>query len=101
MGYKLKFTQTFDKCDQEAFLALEKKFIELEFNEPALVKGRRYVPVFGKEPTNTLIWEAEFPTLEEAVALLQRIEQSAGHDALLEEQIGYMKDYYMEILREL
>ncbi len=101
MAYKLKFTQIFNKADQEAFLAIEKKFIELEHTDPTLVKGKRYVPVFGREATNTLIWEADFPALEDAVAMLKKLEQSAGHDALLEEQIGYMKDYYMEILKEL
>ncbi|NLT97957.1 MAG: hypothetical protein GXW96_07405 [Christensenellaceae bacterium] len=101
MAYKVRFTQTFDKCDQDAFLAIEAQFAELEKNEPSLVKGRRFVPVFGREPTNTLIWEAEVGTLEEAAALLRSIERNEGHDALLEKQIGYMKDYYMEILKEL
>lgn len=101
MPYKVKFTQTFDKSHQDAFLAIEQKFIELEKREPSLAKGRRYVPVFGREPTNTLIWEAEVATIEDAAALLKSIEQNEGHDALLEEQIGYMKDYYMEVWKEL
>jgi hypothetical protein len=101
MPYKVRFTQTFDKCDQEAFLAIEAQFAELEKTEPSLTRGRRYVPVFGREPTNTLIWEADVASLEEAAALLRSIQQNDGHDALLEKQIGYMKDYYMEVLREL
>jgi hypothetical protein len=101
MIYKLRFVQRFHKKDQELFLQLEKKFIELEKNDPQMPIGRRFVPVSAKEPTNTLIWEAEFPSLEAAIAGLQTIEGNTTHDALLEQQIGCMSETYTELYREL
>ena len=101
MGYRLRFVQHFDKKDSEAFLRLEKKFMELEHNESDLVAARRFVPVSGKLPTNTLIWEADFPTMAEVTAFMETLEQNVAHDELLEQQILYMTDYYVEILKEL
>lgn len=101
MTFKLRFVQRFHKKDQELFLQLEKKFIMLEQNDPKMPKGRRYQPISAKEPTNTLIWEAEFPSLEAAIAGLQAIEGNTTHDALLERQIGCMSETYTEIYKEL
>ena len=101
MSYRLRFVQHFDKKDSEAFLSLEKKFIELEKQENELIVARRFVPVSGKEPINTLIWEADVPTMADVTALMDAIAQDAGHDELLEEQILYMTDYYVEIYKEL
>lgn len=101
MGYKLRFVQTFDKKEETRFLELEKNFILLEERAGELTPGRRYVPVTGRQPTNTLVWEADFPSLEEAVACLNAIEGNAEHDRLLEEQVGAMRDAYVEIYRQL
>ena len=38
------------------------------------------------EPTNTLIWEAEFPTLEEAQQALILFEGDGEHEALFKLQ---------------
>lgn len=101
MAYKLRFVQRFYKKDQELFLNLEKKFIELEKEDAQMPLGRRYLPVSAKEPTNTLIWEAEFPSLEAAAAALQTIEGNTAHSSLLEQQIGCMSETYTEIYKEL
>lgn len=101
MAYKLRFVQRFHKKDQELFLNLEKNFIELEKKEPRMPVGHRFLPISAKEPTNTLIWEAEFPSLEEAIAALQTIEGNAEHDALLNQQIGCMSETYTETYKEL
>lgn len=101
MGYKMRFVQTYDKGDAAEFLDLEKTFIELEEKTPNMKKGRRYVSVIGKEPTNTMIWEAEYDTMEEAVKALQIIESNSDHDKLLADQIKYMRDAYVEIYRQI
>lgn len=101
MMYKMRFVQYFDKSDSEAFLKLEKKFVDLENETPEMTNGRRYVPVIGREPTNCMVWEAEFPSMEAAVQALHTIEQNDTHDALLEEQIRFMRDTYVEIYQEL
>lgn len=64
-------------------------------------KGRRFVPIIGREPSNTLIWEAEFESLASATQALTAIEENAEHDALLEKQTPFMRDAYAEIYREI
>ena len=100
MAYKMRFVQEFDKKDSEAFLAIEQRFIELEEKTPEMKNGRRFAPVMGRSPLNTMIWEAEFETLEGAIAALKVIEDSGEHDILLGEQIRYMRDNYVEIYKE-
>jgi len=101
MAYKLRFVQYFDKSDTNAFLTLEQKFIALEKQDASMACGKRYVSVMGREPTNTMVWEAEFETMKEAVSNLEKIETSSEHDKLLDEQIRFMRDAYVEIYKEL
>jgi hypothetical protein len=101
MVYKMRFIQTFDKGAQAKFLELERNFIELEKRAPEMKCGRRFIPVISREATNTMVWEAEYDTMEEAVKALQAIEGNTEHDAYLDEQIQYMRDAYVEIYREL
>ncbi len=101
MPYKMRFVQLFDKADSKRFLELERNFIELEKRTLEMKCGRRFVPVIGREPTNAMIWEADYATMEEATQALQAIENNSEHDLLLDEQIRYMRDAYVEIYREL
>jgi hypothetical protein len=101
MSYKMRFVQLFNKADSKRFLELERNFIELEKRTPEMKCGRRFVPVISREPTNAMIWEADYDTMEEAVKALQVIEGNTEHDLLLDEQIHYMRDAYVEIYREL
>lgn len=101
MTYKLRFVQRIKKEEQELFLQLEQQFVQLEQSDPQMPVGRRFLPVTGKEPSNTLIWEAEFPSWELATSALRAIEENEMHGALLERQIRCMGDTYTEIYREL
>ena len=99
MVYKLRFVQTFDKKNEETFWALEKKFVELEEKTPELKRGNRYVPVMGREPANTLVWEAEYDSLEEAMNVIGLLENNDEHSELLRHQIAFMRDTYVELYR--
>ena len=101
MAYKMRFVQCFHKRDEKSFLELEKLFGLLEENTPEMKNGRRFVPLIGREPTNTLIWEAEFESLESAMLTLKSIEGNHEHDALLDKQTPYIRDAFVEIYREL
>lgn len=96
MSYKLRFVQKIEQCNKEKFLEIEKKFIEFE-KEQNMPKGRRYLPISGKEPTNTLIWECEFNTMEELIKQLNAIYSHPIHDKLLALQTPFMQDSYTEI----
>ena len=97
--YKLRFVQEIKKEQQDRFLEIEKKFVALEENDPTMPRGRRYLPVMGKEPTNTFIWEAEYETLEEAMRMLEAIESNDTHTALLTEQVGCMARTWTELYK--
>lgn len=99
--YRLRFVQRIKKEDQERFLEIEKKFIALEQADPSMPHGRRFVPLAGREPTNTLIWEGDFASCEEAMAALASIEANDTHTQLLQEQIGCMVDTYTELYRSI
>ncbi|MCL2528625.1 MAG: hypothetical protein FWE42_09440 [Defluviitaleaceae bacterium] len=101
MAYKLRFVQKIDQAKKNEFLAIEKEFIKFEKANPHMPQGTRYLPVSGKEPTNTLVWECEFETLEKLTAQLQAIYNDLKHEELLQQQIPYMQDSYTEIYEVL
>jgi hypothetical protein len=101
MAFKLRFVQKFQAHKRKEFIKLEKKFIELEQTNPEFPKGRRYVPYAGREPGNTLIWESEFKTLEEAQKALELIESHPKHEELFQQQVPYFLDAYTEIYESI
>ena len=100
MSFKLRIVQNFDKRDSVPFLELERKFAEMEKASGNIAAGRRFVPVIGKEPSNTMVWEAEFPSMESVFEALKTMEESDEHDKLFNEQVRYMRDNYIEIYEE-
>lgn len=48
-----------------------------------------------------MIWEAEYDTMEEAVRVLETLDQNCEHDELLENQIKYMRDTYVELYQQM
>ena len=101
MVFKLRFVQYFDKRDEKDFLEVEKLFERLEEKENDMTKGRRFISVIGREPSNALIWEAEFESMESAMQALTAIQENTEHDTLLEKQIPFMRDAYSELYQEL
>jgi hypothetical protein len=101
MAFVLRFVQGYAVGDREAFLALESRFAEMERRRPDWPRGRRMRPYAGAEPTNTIVWEAEFPTLPEALAALDRIAGDEEHEALFREQAPLMTSSRTEIYETL
>jgi hypothetical protein len=101
MSFLLRFVQKFQESEQAAFLALERKFIQLEADAPEFPKGRRYLPYSGREPSNTLIWECEFPSLEAVQQALDLLERDSRHAELFEQQVPFFIESYVEIYRGL
>ena len=101
MAYKLRFVQKIHQAKKNEFLEIERKFITFEKANPHMPQGRRFLPVTGKEPTNTLIWECEFDSLEAVTTQLQAIYDNPEHEMLLEQQIPFMQDSYTEIYEML
>lgn len=99
MGYKLRFVQTFKQEKEKEFLAIEKQFAEFEKKNPEAPKGKRYISCAGRDPSNTLIWECDFPTLEEAHKAQAFFLTDGEHEDLFKTQAEYFLGTYTEIYR--
>ena len=97
MAYTVRFVQRYLPEQRAAFMKVEGKFAAMEQRRNDWPKGRRSQPYAGREPSHTLIWECEFPSLAEAQAALSRISADAEHEALFGEQAPYMTETYTEI----
>ncbi|MFH1569415.1 MAG: hypothetical protein ABIL09_15575 [Gemmatimonadota bacterium] len=101
MACILRFVQRFRPADRAAFMELEARFAAMERRREGFPRGRRCVPYSGREPTNTLIWECEFPSLAAAQEGLARIEADPEHGDLFRQQVPYFQDAYTEIYEVL
>jgi hypothetical protein len=101
MAYMLRFVQKFQERNQAAFLELEKKFIQLEGSAAEFPKGKRYLPYAGREASNTLIWECEFPSLQAVQDALDLLARDPRHTDLFQQQVQYFVESYVEIYQTL
>jgi hypothetical protein len=101
MSYLLKFIQQYQPSAGRVFLELEGQFQELERNSPHLPQGRRYQPISGGEPTNTLIWECECASLAEVEEALKKLADEPMHTVLCEQQSPYLLKSHTEIYKVL
>lgn len=101
MSYLLRFIQEYQPSESRSFLELEAQFQDLERATPNLPRGKRYQPLAGIEPTNTLIWECECASLAEVQLVLSSLESEPGHMALFEQQSPYIQRSRTEIYKVL
>jgi hypothetical protein len=101
MSYLLRFIQQYQPSAGQAFMELEARFQELERNAPHLPQGKRYQPVSGSEPTNTLIWECECASLQEVESALKMLADDPTHTELFEKQSRYLLKSCTEIFKVL
>jgi len=102
MSITVRVIQRFDFKHEEEFMALEKKFAELEKARPDFPKGgRRMQPLAGEEWKNTLIWECEFPDLTTAQNFLDFTVSDAEHDVLFKQQQPFFEGVRVEYFRNL
>ena len=73
MAIRMRIIQNYDITKENEFWLLEKKFVELEKRRTDFPKGRRLKPISGSLPTNTLVWEGDFPSMEAAHAAFCKI----------------------------
>ena len=97
MSYKLRFVQTFKQENAKEYLAFEKQFAALEDRYPEFPRGKRYIPCAGRDASNTLIWECDFNSLEEAHKAQAFFLTDSRHEALFQQQSQYIIATYTEI----
>jgi len=101
MGIVMRIIQQFDPAREDEFMALERKFDELEKERTDFPKGKRMQPVSSAEPVNTLIWQCEFPDIETAFISLNFFEGDEAHDELYRQQVELMKSIRIEFYKTL
>ena len=99
MSYKLRFVQIFKQENAAEFLAIEKQFQEFEKNYQGAPKGKRYIPCAGRDASNTLIWECDFPTLEQVYQAQAFFLTDSRHEELFQTQARFIIGTYTEIYR--
>ena len=99
MSYKLRFVQIFDQKNAKEFLAIEKQFAEFEETYPEAPIGKRYIAYAGRDASNTLIWECDFPTLEEVHKAQAFFLTDSRHEDLFQTQSRFIVGTYTEIYR--
>jgi hypothetical protein len=100
MAIVMRFVQRFQASKKEEFMDLEKRFALLE-SQGILPKGERMVPLAGREPVNTLVWEGRFETLSAAEEALKSLERSDQHTMLFKQQVPYFQDAWVEFYEVL
>jgi len=101
MSIVMRIIQQFDPAREHEFMALEKKFAELEKNRPDFPKGKRMQPVSAAEPVNSLIWQCEFPNIETAFMTLNFFNGDEGHETLFKQQVEFMNKVRIEFYKTL
>ena len=97
MAYVLRFIQRYRPADRAAFLDLEAQFAAAESDSNGLAKGQRRQPHSGRQPVDTLIWEAQFPSLEALEAARAHMAASDRHTELFRLQAPLIVEAYTEI----
>ncbi len=101
MAVVMRIIQNYDATKEGAFLALERKFAELEAQRADYPKGTRLQPIAAAEPCNTLVWECEFPDIQSAHDALDFFHGDAAHEKLLSQQLPYFRDVRIEFYQKL
>jgi hypothetical protein len=101
MNVTMRIIQQFDVRYEAEFMALERRFAQLERDRPDYPRGRCLQPISAGEPCHTLIWECEFPDLEAARSALDFFQGDAAHEELLAEQKPYFRQVRVEFFRNL
>jgi len=101
MPVTMRILQQFDVRKEKEFLELERRFAALERSRPELPQGRRMKPISGSEPCNTLVWQGEFASLDEARKALDSFAADEIHEELFAKQSEFFKSVKIEFYENL
>jgi hypothetical protein len=98
---RMRILQTFDAGKEAEFMKLEQEFEKLELMHKDFPRGRRFCPISSALPSNTLIWECDFPNLDAGHAALKFFAGNPHHEALAVQQRPFIRDVRIEFLESL
>jgi len=99
MSYKSRFVQAFVPERAKDYLTIEEMFHNYEQVNLLAPKGTRYILDAGEESSNILIWECEFPNLEELIKAKDFLMNDNMHAELLALQSQYIISTHIEIYK--
>jgi hypothetical protein len=91
----LRLVQRFQHSKKDEFMTLEKEFAQLE-HRGILPRGERLMPISGRDPGNTIIWQRRFESLAEAEKALNLFETNAEHAELANKQKHFFEGTWTE-----
>jgi hypothetical protein len=100
MAIILRLVQQFHPSKKREFMTLEKEFAALE-HRGILPKGERLIPISGREPSNTVIWQCRFDDLCAAEKALKLFETNPEHSELASQQVPFFKNAWIEFYEVL
>lgn len=95
MAIILRLVQRFRHSKKDEFMTLEKEFAQLE-HRGILPRGERLMPISGRDPGNTIIWQRRFESLAEAEKALKLFETNAEHTELANKQKHFFEGTWTE-----
>lgn len=95
MAIILRLVQRFQHSKKDEFMALEKEFAQLE-HRGILPRGERLMPISGRDPGNTIIWQSRFESLADAEKALKLFETNAEHTELANKQQHFFEGTWVE-----
>lgn len=101
MSVVMRIVQQYDIRREKLWMELEAKFAALEKKRKDFPKGRRLKPISGPYACNTLIWECEFASLNEAKKTLDFFAGDDAHEALLKKQLPLFENAKIEFYDKL
>ncbi|HXJ88711.1 MAG TPA: hypothetical protein VMS18_17955 [Candidatus Binatia bacterium] len=95
MAIILRLVQQFQHSRTDEFMALEKEFSQLE-HRGILPRGERLIPISGRGPRNTVIWQRRFESLADAEAALKLFDTNPEHTELANKQKHFFECTWIE-----
>ena len=100
MAVIMRLVQQYHPSHKHEFHVLEKQFSRLE-DRGILPRGERLVPISGREPANTIVWQCRFESLCAAEKALQQIKDNAEHTELANKQGPMFQQSWVEFFEVL
>jgi hypothetical protein len=101
MSYLFRFVQTYQPSAAQTFFELEARFKELERRSSQFPQDRQSQLMSEGEPTNTLIWDGNFSSLQDLQGALKTIAEDPTHTALFEKQLSLIVAMRTEVCKIL
>jgi len=102
MKVYMRMLWQFDITEEARFMELEKQFVELELRRPDYPKGgRRMQPISAGIPCNSITWEKQFDSLDEAYAAALFFREDDEHERLCELQRPFFRNFRIEFYKIL